>query len=53
MRHCKSCRYCVVDTDILLKISVYIHRCKLKGHLITRPFFSGLRCRRYREDKRQ
>lgn len=50
MRHCSSCRNCVTDTRALL-MGVCIEKCRLSGHHILHPFFSGFRCGRYRRRK--
>lgn len=51
MRHCKSCRNCVIDTKALM-MGVYVLKCRLGGHHILHPFWSGFRCSRYGREKR-
>lgn len=50
MRHCKSCKNCIVDLRAIYLCGVYIHKCTKKRHYILRPFFSGFRCKEYRKD---
>ena len=47
MKHCSSCRNCIIDMKAL-SMGIYIHKCRLGGQNILHPFFSGFRCGRYR-----
>jgi hypothetical protein len=47
MKHCSSCWNCITDNKALL-MGVYIKKCRLVGHNILHPFFSGFKCGRYR-----
>lgn len=51
MKHCSNCRNCVTDTRALLLLGIYIKKCRLGGQRILHPFFSGLKCNKYRRRK--
>ena len=48
MKHCSTCRHCVTDTRALM-MGIYIKKCRVIGHNILHPFFSGFRCIKYRK----
>ena len=50
MKHCSSCKYCVMDIWAI-NMGVVIDHCMMKGHLILHPFFNGFRCRYYRREQ--
>lgn len=51
MKHCKSCRYCVLDKKALWYMGLIICKCEVKDEIILRPFFKGFRCKAWRKDK--
>ena len=48
MRHCKNCKNCVLDLRAMLDLGLCVEKCRVDGHLILRPFWSGLRCKNYK-----
>ena len=50
MKHCSSCENCIIDTRALT-MGICIMKCRLGGHNILHPFFSGFKCSRYRRMK--
>lgn len=50
MKHCSNCRNCVIDTHALM-MRIYIKKCRLGGHNILHPFWSGWLCKKWRKRK--
>lgn len=49
MKHCSNCHYSVIDgSDSAWYQGLIGFKCRLKGHILSRPFFSGFGCRRWR-----
>lgn len=51
MKHCSNCRHCVTDTKALM-MGIWIKKCRVGGHNILHPFFSGFRCNKYRKARK-
>lgn len=50
MKHCSNCRNCVIDAKALT-MGIYIHKCRLGGHSILHPFWSGFKCSRWKKER--
>lgn len=48
MKHCSNCRHCVIDRRAIL-MGHYVKMCRLDRRVILHPFFSGMRCNKYRK----
>lgn len=48
MKHCSNCKSCVTDIRVLNMCGVWVKKCKIFGHCIIRPFFSGLGCKEWK-----
>lgn len=47
MRHCKSCKHCILDLQALDRCRVVVYKCAIKGYCILRPFFKGMWCKEW------
>lgn len=48
MKHCSKCRHCVVDMKAL-DLGIWVKKCRVNGHVILHPWFSGFRCLSFRK----
>lgn len=43
-KRCSTCKHCIIDMKAL-NIGCFIEHCKVNGHFIRKPFWSGWGCR--------